>query len=194
MFSNLEKYKIVLASQSPRRQELMLKLGLPFSIETGDDSPEPFPENLPVNEVAQFLARQKQNAWRKYWCHPYHLVITADTIVAIGDNVLGKPVDREDACQMLWLLSGNVHEVYTGVVLKSTDKKVEFSTVTHVWFKPLLSEQIEYYVDNFKPFDKAGAYGIQEWIGLIAINRIDGSYYNVVGLPVDQLYDELRRF
>lgn len=194
MLSNLAKYKIVLASQSPRRQELMLKLGLPFSVETGDDSPEPFPENLPVNEVAQFLASQKQNVWQKYWSNPGHLVITADTIVAIGDNVLGKPVDREDACQMLWLLSGNVHEVYTGVVLKSADKTVEFSNVTHVWFKPLLSEQIEYYVDNFKPFDKAGAYGIQEWIGLIAINRIDGSYYNVVGLPVDQLYDELRRF
>ncbi len=194
MLSNLAKYKIVLASQSPRRQELMLKLGLPFSVETGDDSPEPFPENLPVNEVAQFLASQKQNVWQKYWGHPGHLVITADTIVAIGDNVLGKPVDREDACQMLWLLSGNVHEVYTGVVLKSANKTVEFCTVTHVWFKPLLSEQIEYYVDNFKPFDKAGAYGIQEWIGLIAINRIDGSYYNVVGLPVDQLYDELRRF
>lgn len=194
MFDNIDKYKIILASQSPRRQELLYMLGITFSVEPSNDLPEQFPEKMPVGEVALFLARQKQNAWQKYWQMPGHLVITADTIVAIGDNVLGKPVDRDDACQMLWLLSGNVHEVYTGVVLKSLDKIVGFTAVTHVWFKNLTSEQIEYYVDNYKPFDKAGAYGIQEWIGLTAISRIEGSYFNVMGLPVDQLFDELRRF
>lgn len=194
MFDNLKNHKIILASQSPRRQELLFMMGIPFSTEKGDDLPELFPDNLSVNEVALFLAQQKQMAWKKYWSQPDYLVITADTIVAIGDNVLGKPVDRDDACQMLWLLSGNVHEVYTGVVLKSSEKNVGFSAVTHVWFKPLSARLIEYYVDNYKPFDKAGAYGIQEWIGLTAIQRIDGSYFNVVGLPVDQLFDELRRF
>ena len=183
MFDNLKNHKIILASQSPRRQELLFMMGIPFSTEKGDDLPELFPDNLPVNEVALFLAQQKQMAWKKYWSQPYYLVITA-----------GKPVDRDDACQMLWLLSGNVHEVYTGVVLKSSEKNVGFSAVTHVWFKPLSARLIEYYVDNYKPFDKAGAYGIQEWIGLTAIQRIDGSYFNVVGLPVDQLFDELRRF
>lgn len=194
MFKNIQNYKIILASQSPRRQELLFMLGIPFSVEQGNDLPENFPERLPVNEIALYLARQKQTAWQKYWSQPNNLVITADTIVAIGDAVLGKPVDRDDACQMLWLLSGNVHEVITGVVLKSALKTVGFSAVTHVWFKPLSPGQIEYYVDNYKPFDKAGAYGIQEWIGLTAISRIDGSYFNVVGLPVDQVYDELSRF
>jgi septum formation protein len=194
MFENLQNYKIILASQSPRRQELLYMLGLTFSAERGTDIPEVYPDNLPVKEIALYLARQKQVVWQKYWGQPNNLVITADTIVAIGDSVLGKPVDRDDACQMLWLLSDNVHEVITGVVLKSAIKTVGFSATTHVWFKPLTVEQIEYYVDNYKPFDKAGGYGIQEWIGLAAISRIEGSYFNVVGLPVDQLYDELRKF
>lgn len=194
MFKNLKDYKILLASNSPRRQELLSMLKVPFIVEQGDDIPETYPALMPANEVALYLANQKQKAWEKYWRMTDYLVITADTIVAIGDKVLGKPVDRNDACQMLWLLSGNVHEVYTGVVLKCAVKVVDFSSVTHVWFKTLLPEQIEYYVDNYKPFDKAGSYGIQEWIGLSAISRIDGSYYNVVGLPVDRLYDELRMF
>jgi septum formation protein len=194
MFENLQHYKIILASESPRRQELLFMLGLPFSAESADGISENYPDQTPIPDIALFVARQKQMAWQKYWSQPNHLVITADTIVAIGDCVLGKPVDREDACQMLWLLSGNVHEVITGVVLKSATKTVGFSAVTHVTFKPLTSFQIEYYVDNFKPYDKAGAYGIQEWIGLTAISRIEGSYFNVVGLPVDQLYDELRKF
>ena len=194
MFENLQNYKIILASQSPRRQELLYMLGLTFSAEAGGAMPEVYPDNLPVKEIALYLARQKQAVWQKYWGQPNNLVITADTVVAIGDCVLGKPADRDDACQMLWLLSDNVHEVITGVVLKSAIKTVGFSVTTHVWFKPLTGEQIEYYVDNYKPFDKAGGYGIQEWIGLAAISRIEGSYFNVVGLPVDQLYDELRKF
>ncbi len=194
MFENIKKYRIVLASQSPRRQELLFITGIPFSVESGNSGPENYPENLPVADIALYLARQKQKAWHKYWGLQGQIVITADTIVALGETVLGKPADRDDACQMLWLLSGNIHQVITGVVLKSFDKEVTFSAVTHVSFKVLSAEQIEYYVDKYKPFDKAGAYGIQEWIGLTGVDRIDGSYFNVVGLPVDTLFDELRKF
>ena len=190
--ANLGKYKIILASKSPRRQQLLSDLGLQFeTIVT--DTDESFPEDMPVNEVAAFLAEKKANSFSEK-IDETQLVITADTIVALGDRVLNKPGDATHACEMLQALSGKKHEVITGVCLFSKTKKVVFSARTSVWFKELSDEQINFYIENYKPFDKAGAYGIQEWIGYVGIYRIDGSYFNVMGLPVQQLYTHLANF
>jgi len=188
----LKGYHIILASKSPRRKELLTELGLCFEVQTFDTD-ESFPVIMPVNEVSIFLAEQK--------AHPFEssiddemLVITADTIVHIEGEILGKPANYEDAFRMLSLLSGKWHQVATGVCILTKQKKVSFTSQTSVLFKHLTNEEIDYYITNYKPYDKAGAYGIQEWIGFIAVEQIKGSYFNVMGLPVQHLYEELCQF
>jgi len=191
---NLEKYTITLASKSPRRQDLLQKAGIPFSIGGDRDIPETVPQHTNIDDVALFLARQKADAWKDIWQKKGQLVITADTIVAIDNHILGKPEDREQAVRMLKNLSGRSHRVITGVVARDTKKEAAFTDITTVHFKPLDIEQIHYYIENYQPFDKAGAYGIQEWIGVTGIERIEGCYFNVMGLPVPRLIDELKNF
>ena len=185
---------IILASQSPRRRELLEMAGIVFRVENISGIDEHYPENLPVSEIPIFIARKKMEAYKHFWNLPDHIVIAADTIVAIENVVLGKPTDKDDARRMLSILSGKTHQVITGVSIKSDVKTVEFTAETLVTFKPLSIEAIAYYTDNYNPLDKAGAYGIQEWIGLTSISEIKGSYFNVMGLPVDRLWDELEKF
>lgn len=189
---NLEHYEVILASKSPRRQQLLSDLGLKFTVQS-TDVPEEFPAGLGMTEIPVFLAELKAEAFRPYLKNN-QLVITADTIVWLDGEVLGKPTDYEDGFRMLKGLSGKKHEVITGVCLLSTEKKVSFYALTDVWFKSLSDEEIHYYLENYRPYDKAGAYGIQEWIGYVAINRIEGSFYNVMGLPIQSLYEHLKTF
>lgn len=191
---NLEKYTITLASASPRRHDLLHKAGIPFSIGRGRDIPETIPENTNIDDVALYLARLKADAWKDIWQKTGQLVITADTIVAMDNQIMGKPEDREDAIGMLKSLSGRSHRVITGVVARSAEKEAAFTDITTVHFKPLDIEQIHHYIENYQPFDKAGAYGIQEWIGVTGIERIEGCYFNVMGLPMPRLTDELINF
>ena len=189
---NLENYEIILASKSPRRRQLLSDLGLKFSVQSMD-IPEEFPENLGKTEVPVYLAELKAEAFRPLLKNN-QLVITADTIVWLDGNVLNKPTDYNDAFRMLKTLSGKKHQVITGVCLLSTEKKVSFYALTDVWFKPLSDEEIQYYLEHYRPYDKAGAYGIQEWIGHIGIYRIEGSFFNVMGLPVQSVYEHLKEF
>lgn len=185
-------YKILLASASPRRRELIAELGFDFSIVNAPASEELIPENVKREQIAIHLAKEKSELYGDL--NENEILVTADTIVWIDDVVLGKPIDADDAIQMLKLLSGKEHFVFTGVCLRSISKTVSFHAETMVRFANLSDDEILYYVKNFKPFDKAGAYGIQEWTGMIAVERIEGSYYNVVGLPVQMLYRELLKF
>jgi len=189
---NLENYRIVLASKSPRRQQLLADLGIDFETEIHEVD-EVFPEGLPMEEIPQYLARLKAEPFVET-LKEKDLVITSDTIVYVDGEVLGKPADYEEAVAMLQKLSGRRHEVVTGVCLTSTTKDVSFASVTDVFFKELSQEEIDYYITHYKPYDKAGAYGIQEWIGYIGIERIEGSYFNVMGLPVQHLYEELSKW
>lgn len=186
------EYKILLASASPRRRELIAELGFDFSIVKAPESDELIPKNVKREQIAIHLAKEKSELYGDL--NENEILVTADTIVWIDDVVLGKPIDADDAIQMLKLLSGKEHFVFTGVCLRSISKTVSFHAETMVRFANLSDDEILYYVKNFKPFDKAGAYGIQEWIGMIAVERIEGSYYNVVGLPVQMLYRELLKF
>lgn len=186
------KYNIILASQSPRRQYLLKELGFDFEVKTKEVD-EDFPEYMRRYEIPLYLCEKKAAAYNEE-LGDNQLLITADTIVWMDNNALNKPKDREDAIRMLNILSGRMHEVITAVCLKSKEKMKSFYAVTDVFFKDLTSEEIEYYVDNYKPYDKAGAYGAQEWIGYIGIEKIHGSYFNVMGLPVKELYEELMRF
>ncbi len=183
-------YKLVLASHSPRRKELLAGLGMPFEVRVLQDIDEDYPDDLPVNEVARYIAKEKADAYRRIVA-PDELIITADTVVIVGDEILGKPVDEADAIRMLRLLSGRTHQVTTGVCLLTAEKERCFDVTTDVTFKALSDEEIHYYVDHYRPFDKAGAYGIQEWIGYIGVTGLQGSYYNVMGLPVQRIYQEL---
>lgn len=194
MLDNLKEYRIVLASGSPRRSELLKMAHINFEVLVVSDLPEAYPVDLDVNRIPEYLARQKQAAYSSEWGRSNTLVLTADTIVELEGQVLNKPADRDEALQMLGALSGNKHRVLTGVVIKSAQKEVAFTAVTEVWFKSLKQEELSYYVDQCKPYDKAGAYGVQEWIGLVGVERIEGSFYNVMGLPVGRLYEELSRF
>jgi septum formation protein len=188
----LKGYRIVLASKSPRRKELLTELGLSFDVQTFDTD-ESYPAEMPVGEVPVFLAEQKARPFESS-IDDEMLVITADTIVHIEGEILGKPADYDDAFRMLSLLSGKWHQVATGVCIVTKQKKVSFTSQTNVLFKHLTNEEIDYYITNYKPYDKAGAYGIQEWIGFIAVEQIKGSYFNVMGLPVQHLYEELCLF
>ena len=193
VFENLKKYNIILASGSPRRQELLKQLGIDFSVVLRPVS-EDFPEGMAGEEIALYLSARKGDAFEDGFFTDSTLLITADTIVCLGDVVLGKPNDRDHAIQILESLSGKMHEVITGVSIRTLRKKVNFAVSTNVYFKRLRTDEIIYYVDNYKPYDKAGAYGIQEWIGYVGVEKIDGSFYNVMGLPVLKLYEELLKF
>ena len=186
------KYKLILASNSPRRKELLAGLGVPFEVRVLQDIDEHYPENLPVNEVARYIAKEKADAYRRIVAAD-ELIITADTVVIVGDEILGKPMDEADAVRMLRLLSGRTHQVTTGVCLLTAEKERCFDVTTDVTFKTLTDEEIHYYVNRYRPFDKAGAYGIQEWIGYIGVTGLNGSYYNVMGLPVQRIYQELTK-
>ena len=186
------KYKLILASNSPRRKELLAGLGVPFEVRVLQDIDEHYPENLPVNEVARYIAKEKADAYRRIVAAD-ELIITADTVVIVGDEILGKPVDEADAVRMLKLLSGRTHQVTTGVCLLTAEQERCFDVTTGVTFKALTDEEIHYYVNRYRPFDKAGAYGIQEWIGYIGVTGLNGSYYNVMGLPVQRIYQELTK-
>lgn len=193
MLSNLEKYKIILASKSPRRREILSLLRLPYTVITIDGLDESYPDTLPVSEVSEYIANRKADAFLQR-IGGEELIIAADTVVICQGKILGKPKNAEDAVNMLKFLSGKTHEVTTGVVVASKEKRSSFTTSTKVTFANLSEEEIRFYVDFYQPLDKAGAYGIQEWIGAAAVEKIDGSFYNVMGLPIHRLYQELKKF
>ena len=182
--------KILLASNSPRRKLLLKNAGINIEVITGDKVDEDLPLEISPDESAKYLARKKNNAYKEI--HADNTVlITADTIVILEGKILGKPNNKKEAVEMLKQLSGNVHEVHTGVCLSTKDKEITFSEISKVNFDKLSGNEIDYYIENYKPFDKAGAYGIQEWIGHIGIVKIDGSYDNIVGLPMRLVYRKL---
>lgn len=189
----LKNRRLLLASKSPRRRELLGGCGLEFEIADGREAEEVFPADMPLCEVAEYLSGLKSEAYADTLCEN-DILITADTVVIAGGEILGKPKDRNDAIRMLRLLSGAKHEVVTGVTLRTRSKRVSFSCHSSVCFREISQEEIEYYIDTYHPYDKAGAYGIQEWIGYVAISGIEGSFYNVMGLPVQRLYVELEKF
>ena len=193
MLENLKKYNIVLASKSPRRQELLKGIGIDFSIQTKEVD-ESYPQRLPVIDVAPFLSLKKAKAFEDTELPDNYMVITADTVVIVENEILGKPKDRDDAVRMLEMLSGKVHKVVTGVTVHTKEKTKTFSVVSKVTFEKLDNQEVNYYIDNFKPYDKAGAYGVQEWIGYIGVSNVEGSYYNVMGLPTQKLYKVLKDF
>ena len=192
MLDNLKKYKVVLASNSPRRKELLSGLGIDYEVKTLPDIDESFPEGLTEVETATYIARAKADVYRNIM-QPDELIITADTIVWLDGEVMGKPLDGEDARRMLRALSGKTHQVITGVCLTTIDRQKAFATVTDVTFCHLSEEEIDYYVERYRPMDKAGSYGIQEWIGFVGVESISGSYFNVMGLPIQRLYTELKK-
>lgn len=193
MLSNLKKYQVVLASKSPRRQELLRGMGVDFSILTKDTS-ENYPSELPLEEVPKYLSLQKSMAFSDAELPADYLLITADTVVISDDEILGKPKDSLDAVRMLQQLSGKPHLVVTGVTVRSSSLCKSFSVSSKVTFAILDKEEIDYYVEHCQPFDKAGAYGIQEWIGYVGIDGLEGSFYNVMGLPTRRLYQTLKVF
>jgi len=186
---------IILASKSPRRIELMQQLGLQFTVQLSGDIDELYPPELQREEIPLFLASLKADVFLHNVVIPDDtIVVTADTIVWINNQVLGKPADRQEAIDMLKILSGNMHRVYTGVCLSNNRKQHTFYAESKVYFRKLNLDEITFYVDHYQPYDKAGAYGIQEWIGYVGIEKIEGSYYNVMGLPIQKLYCELCNF
>lgn len=192
ILEHLNRYTVVLASKSPRRQELLKGMGVKFvtlTKETREDYPE-----MPFEKVPEYLSRQKSLAFTDDELPEDFLLITADTVVIAENEILGKPKDREDAMQMMHILSGKSHHVVTGVTVRSKDKMETFSANSEVTFAPLDEEEMAYYVDQYKPYDKAGAYGIQEWIGYVGISGLHGSFYNVMGLPTRMLYQTLKNF
>lgn len=185
-------FRIVLGSKSPRRQELLNQLGLDFEIRSSEVN-ETYPKDLKTNEVALYLSNLKGNSFREN-IKEDELIITADTVVILGDEILEKPADRQEAIAMLRKLSGKSHRVMTGVTFTTASNQHCFSETTKVTFKELAEVEIAYYVDHYKPYDKAGAYGIQEWIGLVAVESIEGCFFNVIGLPIPRLYAKLQSF
>lgn len=191
MLDNLKEYHIILASNSPRRRELLAGLGLDFEVRTLPGIDESYPDSLEGSHIPLYIARKKAEAYRPL-LHEDELMITADTIVWLDRHVLGKPRDEAEAVQMLRDMSGRTHEVYTGVCLTTSARQRSFTVGTQVRFARLSEEEIHYYVSHFHPLDKAGAYGVQEWIGYVGVEYIEGSYYNVMGLPMQRLYQELK--
>ena len=181
--------KIILASNSPRRRELLAGLGFDFEVRVKNGIDESYPAGVPVQEVAEYISRKKARA---YDIALDEMLLTADTVVVLGNTVLGKPKDTADATKMLHALSGNTHKVITGCCIKTAETEKHFSVTTDVTFRKLTDEEIDCYIMKYKPFDKAGAYGIQEWIGYIGVTSINGSYFNVMGLPVQRIYDVLQ--
>ncbi len=189
----LKPYRLLLASQSPRRRELMTGCGLPYELAPKYDCEEVYPADLPAEEVPLYLSQLKSRAYPGPLA-PDVILLTADTVVVLDGGVLGKPCGREEAVGMLGRLSGRRHTVVSGVTLRTAERTHSFEARTSVWFRTLSAEEIEHYVDTCRPFDKAGSYGIQEWIGYAAIERIEGSFYNVMGLPIQKVYVELDKF
>ena len=186
-------YKIILASNSPRRKELLAGIDVQFEVRVIQDIDESYPADLPTKDIAEYISHKKAAVYQQQMA-PDELIITAYNIVVLGNEVMGKPHDEADARRMLRELSGQTHQVITGVTLTTIQKQVSFSVETDVTFKQLSDSEIDYYVSHYKPFDKAGAYGIQEWIGHIGVTGLQGSYFNVMGLPVQRIYEALRQF
>lgn len=193
MLDNLKKYNIVLASNSPRRKELLQRMGVNFKVRTLFGIDESYPDSLRGEDIVRYISRNKAQAYRSSMA-PNELLITADTIVYVEGEVMGKPRTAEQAKEMLHKLSGKSHQVITGVTIVTADRTEDFGVTSQVKFAEITDEEINFYVDNYLPFDKAGAYGIQEWIGIVAVEEIKGSYFNVVGLPVQRLYQKLKTF
>ena len=186
-------YKIILASNSPRRKELLAGIDVQFEVRVIQDIDESYPSDLPTKDIAEYISHKKAAVYQQQMA-PDELIITADTIVVLGNEVMGKPHDEADARRMLRELSGRTHQVITGVTLTTIQKQVSFSVETDVTFKALSDSEIDYYVSHYKPFDKAGAYGIQEWIGTVACSKVKGSYMNVIGMPVERVLHDLEKF
>lgn len=193
MLENLKKYHVILASKSPRRQELLRGMGVDFEVLTKETA-ETYDAALPADEVPVFLSQQKSRAFSDAELPADFLLISSDTVVIVGDEILGKPKDPADAFRMLELLSGKTHRVVTGVTVRSAVREVSFAVCSEVTFAALDEDEMSYYIDHCKPFDKAGSYGIQEWIGYIGISALQGSFYNVMGLPTQRLYQVLKTF
>ena len=187
------KYKILLASKSPRRREIMNLLKIPYTVVTIEGINESYPEDLEADKVSEYISNKKADEFLKR-INKDELIITADTVVICEGKILGKPKNEKDAIEMLQFLSGKTHKVSTGVTIASKEKRVSFSTDSYVTFADLTDDEIRFYVDTFHPYDKAGAYGIQEWIGAVAVAKIDGSFYNVMGLPIHRIYQTLKQF
>lgn len=193
MLENLNKYEIVLASNSPRRKELLQRMGVNFKVRTLFGIDESYPDSLRGEDIVCYISRNKAKAYQSSMA-PNELLITADTIVYVDGEVMGKPKNAEQAKEMLQKLSGKTHQVITGVTIVTAKRTENFGVTSQVKFTNITDEEINFYVDNYLPFDKAGAYGIQEWIGIVAVEEIKGSYFNVVGLPVQRLYQKLKTF
>ncbi len=193
LLTTIKNYDVILASGSPRRQQLLAEMDIPFRIQTREVE-EIFPDNLSPEEAVTFLCRLKSLAFREDELNENSLLISADTLVVLNDKILGKPTGEEKAAEMLRQLSGKKHEVITGVCLRLHERIKTFTVSSSVYFKVLSEDEINYYIKNYRPMDKAGAYGIQEWIGHAAIQKIEGSYFNIMGLPTHRLYEELNGF
>jgi septum formation protein len=193
LHDKLKNYRLILASQSPRRRQLLSDAGLEFTLADRFECDETYPQDMPAEDVAEYLSRLKSEAYPEPLAEG-DILLTADTVVIANNRVLGKPSDRAEAIEMISLLSGCDHEVITGCTLRTATRQRSFSVRSKVHFRALDREEIEYYVDCYRPFDKAGAYGIQEWIGYVGIEGIEGSFYNVMGLPVQRLYSILKEF
>lgn len=193
MLNNIKKYHVILASNSPRRKELLSGLDLDFEVRVQPGIDESYPSGLNVADIPQYIATRKAEANRT-GLHENELLLTADTVVVVDDQVLGKPADGDDARRMLRMISGRTHQVITGVCIVTTQRQRAFSVVTDVSFRELTDEEIDYYVKTYNPLDKAGAYGIQEWIGYVGVTSLRGSYFNVMGLPVQRIFSELQSF
>lgn len=185
--------KIILASASPRRRELLTRLDIDFEIDTHNHFKEDYSNDMPHLKIPEIMSEGKSYGFHRP-LENNEILITSDTMVLCGDEILGKPHDREDAIRMLRMLSGRSHKVVTAVTIRDYGRHITFSDSADVYFKDLSDREIDHYIDNFRPFDKAGAYGIQEWIGYIGISRIDGSFYTIMGFPVHRVYEELRKF
>jgi len=192
-YEEIAKYKIILGSQSPRRQYLLKELGITFDVKLKQMVQENYPEGLTAEEIPLYLARKKADAFDDELTDNM-IVITADTVVWKDGKVLLKPTDQKEAFDILRLLSGTVHQVYTGVCVRTVNERIAFYSRTDVHFKELTDKEIWYYIDKYEPYDKAGSYGIQEWLGYIGVEKIEGSFFNVMGLPVQELYVELSDF
>ena len=192
LYKQLDKYNLILASASPRRRQLLSECGLTFTLADKFECDETFDTSMPCNQVAEYLSTLKSNAYPKS-LEANDILLTADTVVIADNRILGKPADRAEAVAMLTMLSGKSHSVITGVTIRTAERTHSFSVESIVNFREITAEEIDYYIDTYKPFDKAGAYGIQEWIGYVAIESIEGSFFNVMGLPVQRLYVELSK-
>ena len=190
LFDKLKERQIILASNSPRRRELMTDAGFSFNVAEKYEIDEVYPSDMVAEDVAEYLSRLKSDGY-PHTLTDKQILITADTVVIVNEEILGKPINRDDAVRMLRLLSGCSHKVVTGVTIRTAERLHSFSSVSSVEFRRMSTEEIDYYIDNYAPYDKAGAYGIQEWIGYVGIERIEGSFYNVMGLPIQRLYAEL---